>query len=117
VGWAKWRMVSRLTRWAVNPWAKLTSATSSRVHTLLPWPNWRAEKSFPSGSIDSGTSGVSGLGLSLQAGQTLGVESMDGLPYALVTAVQFCGDLLGSLALVTGQEYLRAAQGESLGRV
>ncbi len=34
-----WRMVSSLTRWAVRPFSKLTSAASSKVHRLLGLSN------------------------------------------------------------------------------
>src|SRR5712692_6990485 len=35
------RIASRLTRWAVRPWAKLTSAANSNVHRLVGWPKVR----------------------------------------------------------------------------
>src|SRR5262249_36333430 len=35
------RIASRLTRWGVTPWAKLTSAASSKGHRLVGWPKVR----------------------------------------------------------------------------
>src|SRR5712692_4015812 len=35
------RSASRLTRWAVRPWAKLTAAANSNVHRLVGWPKVR----------------------------------------------------------------------------
>jgi hypothetical protein len=35
------RIASRLTRWGVRPWAKLTSAANSKLHTLVGWPKVR----------------------------------------------------------------------------
>jgi len=35
------RIASRLTRWGVRPWAKLTSAANSNVHRLVGWPKVR----------------------------------------------------------------------------
>jgi hypothetical protein len=58
---------------------------------------------------------MGGMGFALQAGQPLSMEGVNSFPHALVTAVELGRHLLGSLALIAGQENLTAPEGEGIG--